>query len=770
MASSTQGRLRTYLYDFLLLLALCLLFFWRALAPSLADRLSFAPGDFFDQFVAFARFEASRLHAGQLPLWNPYTFAGHPFLADVQAAIFYPLSLLTMLATSGIGVLPALALELEALLHFPLAALFTYLLARRLTNSRSGGLVAAVVFTFGGYLTSYPPLQLAILEVQAWLPLILLTLELAASALAAGSSRRALGWTLAAGLALGVSTLAGHPQSSLLVLYGTVAFALFRLFVPKIAGLQAVSPWRRLGLIGLFVAFGLGIAAAQLLPSLEFMRLSTRAAGSFDEMGNGFTPYDLIQIVLPAVGVPFPALYVGILPLGLAAAGIVRHLSAAYPGTRPARERMATLQVAFWTALGGLALLLSFGKHLPVYQVFYLLAPGWRLFRHQERTIVWAALAVALLAGFGAAWLAQQRSAAHAQTDVPRPVAEARLQRTIVQVFGAAALAALAAALLFFIGYQAGSQQLWGFTAASLFLAAMLALSALAVHSGRAGVVLAVIVLDLFTVTPGNHRGPLVADPFPPLALLQIPLADPEPFRMANQEVLPGNYGIAYGLEEIGGASPLRLARWQTAVERLPQERLWALLNVRYVLSHADTLEAPAEQVASGAGLDGQPAYLHRLAQPSARAWLAEEVLVEPDEDQLWQRLASDGFDLSRQVLLPSLPAGWSGPAAASDGGGSVVWLERLPERLALEVASPQPAILVLSELSYPGWRVTVDGAAAPLLEANGLLRAVALQAGTHQVELVYRPASVTAGLALSAATLLAVVVGLALLAARRRR
>jgi hypothetical protein len=214
----------------------------------------------------------------------------------------------------------------------------------------------------------------------------------------------------------------------------------------------------------------------------------------------------------------------------------------------------------------------------------------------------------------------------------------------------------------------------------------------------------------------------------------------------------------------------LRLARWQTAVERLPQERLWALLNVRYVLSHSDTLETPTERVAGGAGLDGQPAYLHHLAQPSARAWLAEEVLVEPDVDQLWQRLASDSFDLSRQVLLPALPAGWSGPAAASDSDGSVVWLERLPERLALTVASPQPAILVLSELSYPGWRVTVDGAAAPLLEANGLLRAVALEAGTHQVELAYRPASVTVGLALSAATLLAVVVGLALLAARRRR
>jgi hypothetical protein len=763
MASSTDNRLRTYLLDSLLLLALCLLFFWRVLTPAPADRLSFAAGDFYDQFVAFARYEASRLHAGQLPLWNPTAFAGHPFLADVQAAIFYPLSLLTMLATAGFDLLPARALELEALLHFPLAALFSYLLARRLTGSRVGGLTTAVVFTFGGYLTSYPALQLAILETLAWLPLILLLLELSASALSAGSGRHALGWTLAAGLVLGVSTLAGHPQSSLLVLYGTVAFALFRLFAPRTPGLQSTSTWRRLGLVALFVAVGLGVAAAQLLPSLEYMRLSTRVAGSFDEMGSGFTPYDLIQIVLPAVGAPFPALYVGILPLGLAAAAVIRYLSARFPATRPVRDHLTTLQVAFWSALGGLALLLSFGRHLPVYQVFYLLAPGWRLFRHQERVIVWAVLAMALLAGFGAAWLAQQRASAGAQ-------ATASLRRGLQWLYVGAALAAIAAAFVFFVGYQGGREQLWGFTAATIFLAGMLALSALAVRSGRAGVVLAVIVLDLFTVTPASLRGPLVADPFPPLALLEVPLADPEPFRLANEGVLPANYGVAYGLEEIGGASPLQLAHLQTAVERLPQARLWALLNVRYVLSRGGSVAAPAERVAEGVGLDGQPAFLYRLAEPTARAWLAGDVVVEPDDEQLWQRLASESFDPSRQVLLAALPAPWSGPASAAPGDGTIVWQVRQPDRLALDVTTPQPAVLVLSELSYPGWRVTVDGAAAPLLQANGLLRAVALEAGAHRVELAYQPASVTAGLLISLATLLATIVGMGLLAVRRRR
>ena len=43
-------------------------------------------------------------------------------------------------------------------------------------RTQLGAFIAAIVFTFGGYLTAYPSQQLAILETDAWLPLILLCL------------------------------------------------------------------------------------------------------------------------------------------------------------------------------------------------------------------------------------------------------------------------------------------------------------------------------------------------------------------------------------------------------------------------------------------------------------------------------------------------------------------------------------------------------------------------------------------------------------------
>lgn len=739
-----------------MLAALCLLFFWRDLTPIWADRRSFAAGDFTDHFYAFARYEASRLHAGHLPLWNPYTYAGHPFLADIQSAVFYPVRLLTILLTWLAGRSFSLhALELEALAHFPLVAISTYWLARRWTDSRVGGLVTAITFTFSGYLTSYPPLQLAILETQAWMPLILLCLDLAGIRLAAGDRRAAARWSVAAGLLWGISILAGHPQAALLVGYGSLAFALFRLLPP--------APISNLGFVALFGLVGLGTAMVQLLPSWEFMRLSTRASISFAEAGSGFTPYDLLQLILPAVAVPFPALYVGVLPLGLAVVAFVRsierppHTGRETPDAAFLPPLYSTSYLYFWGGIGLLALLLSFGKLLPVYQVFYLLAPGWRWFRHQERAVVWTVWAIALLAGYGAAWLTALRSST--ETDESR-LMDRRLWRGLIRGYAWAALGALALALLFFAGYQAGREALWGFTAATLFLASLLGLSAMAARYRHPALLCGVLVLDLFTLNVGHHSGAAIADPFPPNPVLTVPLADAEPFRIVNEGQLPENYGMVYGLEDLGGESPLRLARYQTFLDHVPRARAWRLLNVRYVLTDREELDMPAERVAIGEGQNGRPVYLYRLTDSGARAWLAGEVVIEPDEDRLWQRLASDDFDPARQVLLPSLPEGFHAESKAGCDG-RIVWQERRPEFLMLEVSTARPCVLVLSELDYPGWQALVNGQRTPIERANGVLRALALPAGTHQVVMRFRPASLQWGAGISLVILLGAVGGL---------
>jgi len=74
---------------------------------------------------------------------------------------------------------------------------------------------------------------------------------------------------------------------------------------------------------------------------------------------------------------------------------------------------------------------------------------------------------------------------------------------------------------------------------------------------------------------------------------------------------------------------------------------------------------------------------------------------------------------------------------------------------------------LILTDTYYPGWRACVDGEELSIIRANLLFRAISLSAGQHRVEFSYEPASLRIGVAVSSATLLAIVVGLWL--ARRR-
>jgi hypothetical protein len=768
----------SYLADGALLAGLCLLFFWRDLTPVAIDRWSFATGDFSQQFYAFARYEAARLQSGQLPLWNPYIYAGHPFLADIQSAVFYPLSLVTMLLTAAKG-FTYRALEIEAIGHFFLAAFFTYLLARRLTRSRIGGIAAAIAFAFSGYLTSYPPLQLAILETLVWLPLVLLLLDVAGERLddSPGAPWPALRWTVAAGLALGFALLAGHPQSALLVAYAGLAFGLFR-FWPHPAVIpsrrddagspqgstRSLARWKwSLALLAVFGLVGTGIAAIQLIPSWELVRLSTRSALPFDEAGSGFTPYDLLQPILPALGGNVPALYFGVLPLGLAILALITVRRD--PAEPPAGRRL----IAFLGWAAAVAVLISFGKHIAAYSILYLLAPGWKLFRGQERTVVWAVLAVALLAGYGMAWLSRRwvalRAESAEESGLPAPPIPSRRwtqspEGVLALAYAVGAAGALLLALVFFMGYQSGHDNLWGFTSAAMTMAMFLLLAFLAVRSRQPVLLLAVMVLDLFTYHPRLHATPADQISLTPFdSLLAVPLSDDSIFRIVNEDVLPENSGLLYNLEDVNGASPMQLGSYERWRRALPAERAWRLLNVKYVVSWREYLEAPAERLSEDSGRDGKPVYLYRLQEAGPRAWLAGEAIAEPDPEWTLQRLGSSDFDPSRQVLLSAVPAGFEESVQCN---GEVAYLQRTPERMTLEVSTAQPCILVLSELDYPGWRASLDGNPEPILNADGLLRAVAVAPGRHEVVLAYRPSSLLWGALISLITLLAAVAWLA--------
>jgi hypothetical protein len=374
-------------WQHLLLLCLPFVVFWRVWWPDGSLRQVFRYGDFVEQHYPMRVFVADEYRHGRLPLWDPYTFGGEPAVAMSLFAPYYPPGLWQVIFPK----LPFEALEIEAIFHLGLAGVFTFLFVRRRTGQPGAGLIAGLAFSLGGYLTSYPMLQLIILETAVWLPAGLWLLDRALAA-------RSLAQMAVAGVIFGFGVLAGHPQTFLYVAYAAAAYFIFRAVGLRLPVRFAIPAAVILG------AGALGISAAHWLPGLQMYGLSPRAGLTYQEIANGFRPAELWGLLRPNPGQWSP-LYAGLMPLALAVGGLALWRKA---------------ETGFWAGLGLVALLLSLGRYGFLYPLFYRIAPGFATFRDQERIALLVSFSLAVLAGYGTAALLRRLTPALRLTPDPR--------------------------------------------------------------------------------------------------------------------------------------------------------------------------------------------------------------------------------------------------------------------------------------------------------------------------------------------------------------
>lgn len=741
------GRKRAWLPEALIiagLLLLPLLFWWRLWAPGTAGRAVIPEGDFTSQYYPLQFFSTRELSAGRLPSWNPYINAGQPGLADIQTGGFYPLNLLPNLALALLGRPLTLGLlQAQVVLHFSLASLFTYLFARRVARrsgarlpaARFAGAVAALSFTYAGYLTSFPVQQLTILETAVWLPLVLFFQDLSLDS--AGGGARRLRPLVLAGMALALALLAGHPQTAMLVVYASLAYGLFLLLGSGRSACQAAErssapgrshsrivpcAWRlAAGALPFVVAFAL--AAVQIVPTLTFIAHSTRANLGYETVSKGFSLSEIASLLYPGYLGGSPQ-YLGILPPILALAAWF--------------QKRARREVIFWTILGLVAFLLAFGRDLFLYNVAYLLVPGFSAVRDQERTIYLFSFAASVLAGYGALLLVQ-----------PLPDGMRPSFRRFCRGLAYTLAVFLGLTALWFYGSEQALQQqvkvnlfegvLRHHALILLILggSTLLFLFRLNTRVRRRWLVVgavALIWLNLFSVNwRYNMASPVAGGPFPSSGLVEFLKSRPGTFRISGAGLLPGgsNAGIVYELEDITANTPLRLEAFQRLGDRVGSWRLWQLLNVEYVLSR-DVLDGPGfERVFEEADVK-----VYRLPDPLPRAWVVYETVAAGDS-QAVDLLNSTGFD-PRQVAIVTpdlqapLPPGQDRPAAAAHV------VESSPGRLILQAEAGADGLLVISQPFYPGWRARVDGERVSLLRVDSFIQGVQVSAGSHRVELAY--------------------------------
>jgi hypothetical protein len=239
----------------LILVAVTLACYWT---PMTSDGTSIL-WDAADFFQPIQNYLSQELHAGRIPFWSPYPWAGYPFLADPQVGAWYPLNWPFFL----IGVSPHL-LVVEHWLHSLLACLGAYFLAWRLLRHRQAAVLAGLCYGLSGFYVGHSS-HTPMLQAAAWMPWLLLLLDLALES-------HPLRYTILGGLASGALILAGHFQT---ILYSFLALGLFA--VARVV----LQPRRWLAALGLALAMpviGTLLSAVGTGPGLELTLNSVRTS------------------------------------------------------------------------------------------------------------------------------------------------------------------------------------------------------------------------------------------------------------------------------------------------------------------------------------------------------------------------------------------------------------------------------------------------------------------------------------------------------------
>ena len=696
------------------------------------------------------------LRALRLPLWNPFLATGQPLHADAIHGALHPVSVLFAWLGGGAAV------DLLLGAHLACAAAGAALLAHDLGASRAGAAAAGFAYALSGFVLSMTG-NLVFLAGAGSLPFCL-----------AGARRVAAG-PRPAHLALGVlgpALLALTGEAQGLMVGGALGLALA----------AEAGGWRGAARAAAAGALGLLVAGAQLVPSAWNLPRTIRGDGTWspEPLAWALAPWRLLELALPGLvrgPSPFsdpvfaalagpgrwpswsaphpfaPSLAVGLLTLGLAAAG-------AWTG-----------RTGRWLALLGLGLAwLALGPTLGADAALGWL-PVWGAFRYAEKLVGPLSLVLAVLAGLGLDALAEGR--------VPARRFVAAVAAAGLAAAGAGHLAALAspavattvdervlrgawhaAGAVGALGAWALARRRLGLPASRAALAALVWLAMagaapLALWPGDPAARLAP-PLPAFAAEP---PGPRLVTPFP-----SSPLADEagvDRFDQASrweaargQPAYPAR-GRLDTVSEYAAMIPRRLSLLHRAFG--PR---FAHVARRFGVTHlvADppmsqaNLDAYAFATHGASPLPGAPPPAQAFAVPH-RPWASFAPAVRPAGDDR-AALAALVDEVARQgegVVV-------EGRGAFGTAPGRVLGVARGLESIRVEAEAAGPATLVVCDAYWPGWEATIDGAPATIFAADVLVRAVRWPAGRHVLEMRYRPPEADAGL-------LASGLGLALLA-----
>ncbi|UPG94951.1 hypothetical protein [Luteibacter aegosomatissinici] len=691
-----------------------------------------------------AYFNAHSLREGVAPWWNPYIFAGYPQIADPQAMLFSPLLTGWMLLRSE----PTMSwFVIGALLHLYVGGLSMLALLRQLRVNDVGTLVGTAVFMAGGVAASRIQ-HVPILIVYSLAPLAMFCVLRLANAPT---------WPRALAL--------GAVAAMLLVVPVQLTY-LTGIMLAGFAAALAIRRWptwcRRaretyLGGLAFAAVVALLLAAPQLLFTYAFVAISNRpelTLGAATELS--ITWSTLQTFLLPnalhnlrgSYAGPADAIetfyWIGALPLLLSLLG----------AKKAWRESSHRGYLLFFLAVAITSMLFMLGRHTGFYEALYYALPGVKQFRRPSDAGYLLNLAVALAVGI-----------ASSHVDLSsRSVRVATLTGTTAWL--------LLASLTMrgeLEGWQAAT-----IVAPIVSLSAAILLRRQISQQGVLWAVAFVIVADYRAFSLNgefNQRGDRTAKFMKNGAAGAVAAAlasggSDGPARLAlgpriEAADLPANWKnnvILRAIPATQGYGPLRWAMWDrwygpyadgngprptSPYNPDPTSNLNRLLGVRYIVAPAAAdisawTSPPLRQIHA----DAHSQVLEVDALPRAFSPRNATIL---DVRQNPSPEAFASANLANTVFLTPRSQGEVAnlrQAVENCAGGSATVKNghTTNVRVTLQVEAHRAAWIVLSDLDFPGWQAEVDSVPASHYRANGLLRAICVPAGRHEVTFGFNP------------------------------
>jgi hypothetical protein len=705
--------------------------------------LSAGNTDMVSEFVSSRAYLTESLRHVHLPLWNPFTYGGQPFLGGFESAVLYPSNLLFLC-------LPlARALNFSMLLHLVILGWGTEQWAsRRGLNPWAAGLAGFFVMPLSGAV--FPHIYAGHLPAicsMAWAPWIFLGLQ----TWTYQGNRRGL---FLASAAICLQILAGHVQ----YLFYTAVAAGIQSLVISVA--EPAARRRAIPAVAGCYLTAIAMGAAQVLAGLATegirqQKLDYNFAAMF-----GFPPENFLTMIAPGffgnLGTPvyWGRCYLWEMSLFIGAVGPLLIAIALCDNGRKRRGVILDLVIA------GLLLVLALGIHTPVFDLLYGFAPGFGHFRGWSKFIFPATLFLVLVIATGGDFLLRQK--------IPRTVAWLGLLAGLITGGAGFVLLFNPNGITEFLHLVSMSHE--SYLPAAAFIQPDFIHEA-GVHAGLslglAGLILITAGVILFFL--GKH--PLLRWALPGLLILEMigfaaeqvtvsHVSDAMPDALRQfVEAHPGDYrvldlaypnnGFLLGAGDLGGNNPFPLRRYAEfinftqgsdpdhATQYLPFKSivpLYAMLRLRYVF-------APTSE---GIRVVESP------IPPLPRLLLVSDEKVLAGRNALLSTMHDPSFNPRKTVLLESEPE----PHPESGATGAAKLISDLPDELVIEADTNRPTLLLITDLYDRNWHVEAlpDSAQQSyhLMPADYILRAVPLAAGHHHLQIVYAPTAFSIGVGIS--------------------